>query len=225
MSPESSPQPGVGTSVDGGGRSDILDSVARESDTIVAGTVAANLGMMVGVWHDVLQGFHPDGTPMTEDVVGAVPGPYPYDNLVYIDFDGTWLTQTNVTFAGRPYHHRTFRAEVVDGVLRFAQLGPDDPGHIGVAAGPGNLVFLPSRLDAAGLLTYSDPDYVRIDGDTRTRVTTLYKDNRVVRTMLATGTRLTTDTSQRVEQDPRGADGPVHETLSATNAFVTGQDS
>lgn len=189
------------------------------------GSVVDNLMAMRGVWHDVLQGFHPDGTPMTVDEVGPTRGPYPYENLVYLDFDGESYEQTNVTLRGRPLHHRTFRGRVVEGVLTFATLGPDDPGHIGVAAGPGNLVFLPGRLDASSVQVFADPDYVRIDGDRRTRVTTLYRESRVVRTLLATGTRIATETTQRHAWDPRGVHGNVHEEVSTTQAFVSGRDA
>lgn len=194
------------------------------ASTDPTGSVRENLLAMRGVWHDVLQGFHPDGSPMTLDEVGPTHGPYPYENLVYLDVEGDNYEQTNVTFRGRPLHHRTFRGQVVDGVLRFGKLGPDDPGHIGISAGPGNLIFLPERLDAPSLQVFADPDYVRIDGDRRTRVTTLYRDGKVVRTLLATGTRLTTDTSRRHAWDPRGTDGNVHEAISTTQAFVTGMD-
>ena len=81
---------------------------------------------MVGVWHDHLEAFDPDGTPVADDPHGGVPGPFPYDNLVYFDFDGSTVTQTNVTFRGREPSVRTFESDLVDGVLRFRRLGPEE---------------------------------------------------------------------------------------------------
>ena len=60
--------------------------------------LADDLAAMVGVWHDHLEAFDRDGTPVTDDPHGGVPGPFPYDNLGYFDFDGATVTQTNVTF-------------------------------------------------------------------------------------------------------------------------------
>jgi hypothetical protein len=187
------------------------------------GSVAANVALLRGVWHDRLTAFHPDGTPMAVDEVGSVRGSFPYDNLVYIDVEGDRYTQTNVTFRGRPLHTRTFTARLAGGVLRFDPLGPEDPGHIGVAAGPGHLVFLPERLDDA-VRTFSDPDYLRIGLAERTRVTTLYRDGVVVRTLLAEGVRLSPVADRRMAWDPRGPDGPVHDERSTTRAFEGGHD-
>ncbi|MEZ5267242.1 MAG: hypothetical protein R2789_01280 [Microthrixaceae bacterium] len=79
---------------------------------------------MTGVWHDHLEAFDPEGTPIAHDEHGGVPGPFPYDNLVYFDFDGSTVTQTNVTFAGREPKVRTFESDLVDGVLRSGASAP-----------------------------------------------------------------------------------------------------
>ena len=184
--------------------------------------VAANLAAMVGVWHDRLVAYAPDGTEVTDDPHGGVPGPFPYDNLVYVDFDGHRYTQTNVTFRGRPVHARTFRGVIDGGVLRFDSLGPDDPGHIGVAAGPGTLVYVAERNDDDAVMRYDEPDFIKLSGDQRVRTTVLYRHGVVVRTMTASGTRLTTHTTRRIDWDPRGADGSVHEAPSSTQVYRAG---
>lgn len=203
------------------------DAVAPRTPTSGApvGSVVETLSRMRGVWHDTLTAYHPDGTPMGFDDVGSVHGPFPYDNLVYIDFDGTRLTQTNVTFRGRPVHVRTFQAEVVDGVLRFATLGPEDPGHIGVGAGPDTVIYTAARNDHDGVVAYAEPDLVQLTGPaTRTRTTFLYRGGALVRTMAVRGYRVAATAERRVADDPRGPDGPVHETTSTTAAFTGGTD-
>ena len=183
-------------------------------------SVADNLRAMVGVWHDHVTGYHPDGTVMAYDQHGGSPGPYPYDNLVYVDLVGEVYTQTNVTFRGRPLHVRTFTGKLVDGVLHFDQLGPDDPGHVGVSGGPGILWFVPARIDEA-LQRFSDPDHIRLLGaDQRTRTTTLYRQGELVRVLSVSGTRLSADPTVRHDLDPRGPDGPVHAERSTTHVYV-----
>ena len=178
-----------------------------------------NLRAMRGVWHDHLTAYAPDGSPVGDDPYGGVPGPFPYDNLVYIDFDGVDYFQTNVTFAGRPKHVRSFHARVTDGVLRFDKLGPEAPSHVGVSGGPGVIWYLPEQVDDAWQ-RYSEPDHIRLLGaDQRTRVTVLYRGGRLVRTMTVAGTRISTDPTRRVALDPRGADGPVHDEHSVTYVF------
>ena len=81
-------------------------------------SVAANLALFHGVWLDRVVAYHPDGTAMDHDEGGTAAGPFPYQQLVYLDFDGTRLTQTNLPVRGRPPVPRTFRATVVHGVLR-----------------------------------------------------------------------------------------------------------
>lgn len=183
-------------------------------------TLIDDLHEMCGVWHDHVQGYYPDGTVMTYDEHGGTPGAFPYENLVYIDFDGTSYRQTNVTVQGRPLHVRGFVGEVRDGVLRFGQLGPHDPGHLGVSAGPGCIVFLPARLDDPAVRRFADPDYIRLLGaDQRTRTTTLYRYGELVRTLRVSGTRITTATDRRVDSDPRGVAGPVHGDVSVTKVY------
>lgn len=193
--------------------------------TAATGSVRDTLLRMRGVWHDTLHAFHPDGTPMHHDEVGSVHGPFPYDNLVYIDVDGDVYRQTNVTFRGRPTKVRSFEAHIVDGVLRFATLGPDDPGHVGVSAGPGRLIFCPTTTDHPGLSRYSEPDFVELTGPgTRQRTTMLYRGGELVRTLAVSGVRLAATADHRVPDDPRGPDGPVHEPASTTSAFTGGTD-
>ncbi len=187
-------------------------------------SVTRTLLAMRGTWHDRLDAFRPDGTPMDVDDVGNVLGAYPYDNIVYVDFDGVLYTQTNVTFRGRAPHVRTFTASVREGVLVFDRLGPEAPEHIGVSLGEGRVAFLGRDLGAPGLQRYSEPDFVEVNDATRLRLTTLYRDGACVRTLRASGTRLSPDASHRVAFDPRGADGPVHDDRSSTQAFTGGHD-
>lgn len=183
------------------------------------GSVGYNLSLMIGVWHDHVELFEPDGTPRFDDAQGGKPGPAPYDNLVYIDFDGVNYRQTNVTFRGRPLHVRSFTGVLRDGVLEFDKLGPNDPGHIGVSAGPGALIFAPRVIDDSWM-RYSEPDYIHIIApNQRTRTTLLYREGKLVRTMNVTGYRLLPSAAQRMPFDPRGADGPVHEAHSSTQVF------
>jgi hypothetical protein len=173
---------------------------------------------MRGVWHDHLELFEPDGAHRPVDAQGGQPGASPFDNLVYIDFDGENYRQTNVTFQGRPLHVRSFCGKLVEGVLLFEKLGPNDPGHIGVAAGEGVLIFAPAVIDDSWM-RYSEPDYIRVIGDTRTRNTMLYRDGKLVRTMNVTGKRLAPAADKRMDFDPRGPKGDVHDVQSVTRAF------
>jgi len=191
--------------------------------SVRAASVAENLALFHGVWLDLVSGFRPDGTPMTVDDTGPVPVGLPYQQLVYLDFDGERLVQTNVAVRGRawsedePAHTRTFRARVVDGVLRFDPTGLEAPTTIGVAGGPGVLVFLPERVDTDAHRRFADPDYVRhLGGDQRTRTTTLYRDGELKRVLTVSGTRVAADPSRRLSWDPRGPEGPVHEPAPAS---------
>lgn len=184
--------------------------------------LAADLSAMTGVWHDHLEACDPNGSPVSDDPHGGVPGPFPYDNLVYFDFDGETVTQTNVTFAGRDHDVRTFESDLVDGVLRFRRLGPDAPQHVGVSGGPGIIWFVPESWDEPGLSRYSEPDHIRLEGDRRWRTTVLYRHGALVRTMFVTGVRVGTDTSARHDLDPRGRGTPVHERRDVTHQFTGG---
>jgi hypothetical protein len=180
-------------------------------------SVADNLRLFRGVWHDVITAYHPDGTVMAEDVHGGTPGPTPYEQLVYLDLDGDQFIQTNVVLAGRPLHVRTFTGSVVEGVLRFDPLGLEAPTTIGVSGGPGVLVFLPETSTGEHMGRFHDPDYIRhLGGDQRTRTTTLYRDGNLVRVLTVMGQRISHDPSSRVAHDPRGPSGPPHERTTFT---------
>lgn len=179
-----------------------------------------DLAAMVGVWHDRLTAYDLHGAELGDDPHGGVPGPFPYENLVYVDFDGAVYTQTNVTIAGRPTHQRTFEADVADGVLRFRRLGPDAPAHVGISGGPGLIWFIPETLREPGLQRYSEPDLIRLEGDRRWRTTVLYRNGQVVRTLLVEGERVTTDTGRPHPLDPRGEDHPVHGERSVTRQYL-----
>ena len=54
------------------------------------GSVGYNLMLLRGTWHDHIELYNLDGTPLDDDSAAGSgsPGPGPFDNLVYIDFDG-----------------------------------------------------------------------------------------------------------------------------------------
>ena len=54
------------------------------------GSVGHNLMLLRGTWHDHIELYNLDGTPLEDDsgAGSGSPGPGPFDNLVYIDFDG-----------------------------------------------------------------------------------------------------------------------------------------
>ncbi len=183
--------------------------------------LADDLTAMVGVWHDHLVAFDRHGGEISDDPHGGVAGAFPYDNLVYVDFDGYTYTQTNVTFRGRPTHARTFGADVADGVLRFGSLGPEAPRHIGVSGGSGLIWFVPDELSEPGLQRYAEPDLIRLEGDRRWRTTVLFRQAQLVRMMLVEGTRLTTDTTRLHPLDPRPADTGVHGERSTTTQYLS----
>ena len=182
------------------------------------GSVGYNLNLMRGIWHDRLELYELDGTPRHQDTQGGTPGDSPYENLVYIDFDGENYQQTNVTFRGRPVHVRSFQAKLVNGILRFNQLGDGDSGHVGVSGGVGILIFTPMTIDDSWE-RYSEPDYISINGNTRTRNTMLYRDGKLVRTLSAVGHKLSPVADKRMSFDPRGAIGEVHDIQSVTEVF------
>jgi hypothetical protein len=189
----------------------------------VAFQLEHDLHAMVGVWHDTLCAYDLRGVAVAEDPFGGVPGPFPYENLVYVDFDGETYRQTNVTIAGRPLHVRTFTATVRDGVLRFAPLGPQAPVHVGVSGGPGLIWFIAENLSSEGLQRYCEPDLIRIEGDSRWRQTILFRDAALVRPMLVTGTRIGHETSSIHARDPRPAGSLVHQGTTATNQYLNNQ--
>lgn len=184
-----------------------------------SGSVGETLTAMQGVWHDHIQVFQLNGDVLDDDVWSGTPGPAPFDNLVYVEFDGENYRQTNVTFRGRPLHVRSFQGILQDGVLKFGHLGPKDPTHIGVSAGPGRILFSPLKVTEAWQ-KYVEPDFIHLPGPgQRTRTTLLYRHGEAVRTMLASGYQLSPDPSRRVSFDPRGPEGSVHEALKPTLVF------
>jgi hypothetical protein len=184
-----------------------------------------DLFSMVGVWHDHLTAWDTHGRTVEHDPFGGVPGAFPYDNLVYCDFDGSVWTQTNVTFRGRDLAVRTFEADVADGTLTFRRLGPEAPEHVGVSGGPGLIWFVSRSMAEPGLQRYCEPDLIRLDipdahsPARRWRTTVLWRDAELVRPMLVEGIRVSHDTSRPHEWDPRGAESPVHERRSVTEHY------
>jgi len=190
------------------------------SNNFPLGSVGHTLTLMSGVWHDHVEVYSPSGEPLPEDAKSGTPGPSPWDNLVYIEFDGQNYKQTNVTFAGRPFHARSFAGELVDGVLYFNKLGPEAPDHIGYSGGPG-VVWFGAKHITDSWQTYSEPDCIRLLGPgTRTRTTLLYKDGVAERCLTAMGHKVSPVADRRLSYDPRGLEGEVHEPLRATYAFT-----
>lgn len=184
-----------------------------------SGSVGETLTAMQGVWHDHIQTFQLNGDVLDDDQWSGTPGLAPFDNLVYVEFDGENYRQTNVTFRGRPLHIRSFQGVLQDGVLRFGHLGPNDPTHIGASAGPGRIIFSPLKVTAAWQ-NYVEPDFIELLGPgQRSRTTLLYRHGVAVRTMYAAGYKLTPDATQRVAADPRGLVGDVHDVLKPTLVF------
>ena len=189
-------------------------------------SVAENLLLFRGVWHDHISAYAPSGVELTEDPLGGSPGPVPYEQLVYLDIEGDQFIQTNVVLRGRDPHARTFRGSIVDGVLVFDRLGPQAPEMVGVSGGPGVLVFAPRRIDEEGTTRFYDPDYIRhLGGDQRTRTTTLYREGELVRVLTVMGTRISSDPTQRVPHDPRGATGPVHQSTTVSQVYSAEEKS
>ena len=184
-----------------------------------AGSVAQNMMLLRGVWHDHVELFHLTGEPLADDTDAGsgTPGASPFDNLVYVDFDGQRLLLTNVHFRGRPAMAKTFAARLIDDVLVFDALGPGAYENIGVSGGPGILSFVPRVLDRATEV-YAEPDFIMLlcEGQ-RIRHTVLYRNGRATRSLTARGVRLSTECRERHSLDPRGPDGPIHE-----QPFVSG---
>ena len=177
------------------------------------GSVGHNLMLLRGVWHDHIDLFNLDGSPLDDDSAAGsgTPGPGPFDNLVYIDFDGVDMALTNVHLRGRAPSAKTFRGKLIDGVLVFDELGPGAYENIGMSGGPGILTFNARCLDqACGV--YMEPDFIMLTAPgERVRHTVLYRDGEAVRTLTARGTRLWPSCDQRHPLDPRGTGGEVHE--------------
>jgi hypothetical protein len=177
-----------------------------------AGSVGETLAAMAGVWHDSVRLFQLDGTELDDDTQAGsgTPGASPFENLVYLDFDGEVLRLTNVHIKGRPLSAKTFTGRMRDGVLVFDPLGPGSIENIGMSGGPGIVTFNARVIDKA-CAVYMEPDFIMMTGpDTRVRHTVLYRDGVAARTLTAHGTRLTRDCARRHASDPRGAEGAVH---------------
>ena len=195
---------------------DDLETKMAESDLADTGHVADTLRQLHGVWHDRVELFELDGKPLADDPLAGSPGQSPFENLVYIDFDGSRLQLTNVHLRGRDASAKTFRGSMQSGVLVFDELGPGAYENIGMSGGPGIITFAARSLgDATDI--YMEPDFIMLIGaDERIRHTVLYRDGVAIRTLTAKGKRLGGDCSERHELDPRGNDGPVHgESFSA----------
>jgi len=184
------------------------------------GSVGHNLMQMRGTWHDTVSLFNLDGSPLVEDSKAGSPGESPFENLVYIDFDGEVMTQTNIHIAGRAPSTKTFGGKLIDGVLVFDSLGPGAYENIGVSGGPNVLIYNGRSIEEAWQ-TYVEPDFIVLTGpDQRMRTTVLYRHGVATRTLTAYGKRLSRDCVARSELDPRGTDGPVHETPFVSNVWA-----
>ena len=180
--------------------------------TFPIGSVGYNLMLLRGTWHDHIELYNLDGTPLnTDSDLGAgTPGPSPFDNLAYIDFDGYNLKLTNVHIRGRNLAAKTFAGKMEDGLLVFDSLGPGAFNNVGVSGGPGILTFNALEL-GKHTDVYMEPDFIAITAPgERIRHTVLYRDRVAVRTLTAKGSRLSPTCDQRHASDPRGPDGPVH---------------
>jgi hypothetical protein len=188
-------------------------SKANQSD------VAATLHQMVGVWHDKVTLYHLDGTPLDDDTQAGsgTPGASPFENLVYISFDGDRFALTNVHIAGRPLNAKTFRGGMRDGLMVFDSLGDGAFENVGVSGGLGILTFNALNLGAA-CEVYMEPDFIILLSPTqRVRHTVLYRGGRAVRTLTAHGTKLSDHGDRRHPLDPRPDSEPIHgDTFSAS---------
>ena len=161
---------------------------------VAVGSVAHTLARMRGTWHDHVELFSRDGTQLADDSAAGsgTPGKAPFDNLVYLDFDGQVMTQTNVCFRGREPSAKTFSGRVVDGILVFDSLGPGAFENVGVSAGPGILVYNPRSVDSRWE-TYLEPDFILLqDDDHRLRTTVLYRRGQARRSLTARGASVST---------------------------------
>lgn len=179
----------------------------------------SDLYSMCGVWRDHLSARGPRGEVLTWDEYGGVPGAFPYENLVYCDFDGERWLQTNVVLSGREHHERSFTATVSNGRLTFDTLGPDAPPHVGISGGPGIIWFVSESNSHPGLHRYAEPDMIRLQGDQRWRDTVLWRDGALARVLHVAGERLSRETSQPHELDPRGQDSSTHAQRSVTTNY------
>jgi hypothetical protein len=183
------------------------------------GDVGDTLRAMAGVWRDKITLYHLDGTPLDDDTQAGsgTPGASPFENLVYISFDGDQFALTNVHIAGRPTSAKTFRGRMRDGLMVFDSLGVGAFENVGVSGGPGILTFNALKLGSA-CEVYMEPDFIILLSPTqRVRHTVLYRGGVAVRTLTARGEKLSDDASVRHPLDPRPPGEPIHgDTFSAT---------
>ncbi|WP_236250326.1 hypothetical protein [Microbulbifer sp. ALW1] len=185
----------------------------KQYPTFPVGSVGYNLMLMRGIWHDQVELFHLDGRPLEDDTTAGsgTPGPSPFDNLVYLDFDGYTLKLTNVHIRGRDAVAKTFTGRMENDLLVFDSLGPGAYENVGVSGGVGLLTFNARQLDAA-CNVYMEPDFIMLTAPgQRVRHTVLYRNGDAVRTLTARGTRLSPLCDRRHALDPRGLEGQVHE--------------
>jgi hypothetical protein len=177
------------------------------------GSVGHTLLQLHGTWHDYVELFELDGRPLRDDTEAGsgTPGASPFENIVYIDFDGENFRLTNVHIKGRPPIAKTFVGRMKDDLLVFDRLGPGAYENIGVSGGPGILTFNARTLGPASEV-YMEPDFIFMTGaGQRTRHTVLYRKGVAVRTLTARGSRISPSVAERHALDPRGPGGPVHE--------------
>ena len=185
--------------------------MSESNPTFPKGSVGANLMMLCGTWHDHIELFELDGRPLAQDDAAGSPGPGPFENLVYVDFDGRRFRLTNVHLRGRALSAKTFAGELRDGILVFDSLGPGAYENAGMSGGHGLLTFAARQLNRATDV-YCEPDVIVITApDQRMRHTVLYRKGDAIRTLTAKGTRVAPDCDSRHPLDPRGTEGPVHE--------------
>jgi len=187
--------------------------MSKKYPVFPVGSVGYNLMLLRGTWHDHIELYNLDGTPLDDDSTAGSgsPGPGPFDNLVYIDFDGEQLSLTNVHIRGREAAAKTFTGRMRDELLIFDPLGPGAYENIGMSGGPGILTFNARQLDPSTDV-YMEPDFIMLTAPgERVRHTVLYRNGEAVRTLTAKGTRLWPSCDRRHPLDPRGEDGPVHE--------------
>ena len=183
----------------------------KPDPVFASGSVGSNLMLMRGTWHDHIDLYNLDGTPLAEDQSAGSPGPGPFENLVYIDFDGEQLSLTNVHIRGRETAAKTFTGKMQGDLLVFDPLGPGAYENVGMSGGPGILTFNALKLGAATDV-YMEPDFIMLTApDQRVRHTVLYRHGIATRTLTAKGTRLLPSCDERHSMDTRGPEGPVHE--------------
>ena len=191
------------------------------SQAYAPGSVAETLSLLHGTWHDHVRLYDLQGRHLADDTEAGsgTPGESPFDNLVYIDFDGEILKLTNVCFRGREPSAKSFTGFMRDGLLVFDSLGPGAFENVGMSGGPGVLVFNPQVIDERWG-TYLEPDFIALTGpDERMRTTVLYRHGEAQRTLTARGKRLSKNCLERHEWDPRGPGGPVHEAPFKTSIW------